>query len=72
MSKNKLDEFHYHEALDRMNLMCDIIEESVVHHPVIDKHGNLKKKVLKAQQLLSEVYQEIGSKSYYKFKKKKK
>lgn len=58
--KNKLDEFHYHEALDRSYLVANIIEDALVKHPVIRKHRNLKTKIVKAQTLIVEVYQEIG------------
>lgn len=67
MAKKKLDEFHYHEALDRSYLIADMIESALVEHPVIRKHRNLKAKIVKAQELIVEVYQEIGGLSITEF-----
>jgi hypothetical protein len=58
--KDKLDEFHYHEALDRAYMCADIIENALMVHPVIKKHKKIKKRIEKAQQLILEAYQIIG------------
>lgn len=58
--KEKLDEFHYHEALDRCYMLNNQIDEFLFEHPVVQKHKNLKKKVDRAITLLAECYQEIG------------
>jgi hypothetical protein len=55
-----LDEFHYHEALDRSYLAADIIETMLINHPVFNKHTEIKAKIEKAQELIVEAYQEIG------------
>lgn len=61
MSKKKpLDEFHYHEALDRSYVIAEIIDSTLLTHPVIQKHRDFKKRVENAQQLIVEVYQLIG------------
>ena len=65
----KLDHFHYHEALDRTYLICDILTTNLVSHPVIKKHRDLKKRVKEAEKLLAEVYQRVGNYSYQKFYK---
>ena len=65
--KLPLDQFHYHEALDRTYVIGDIIGEQLTNHPVIQKHKDLKKKVKQAEKLLAEVYQLIGGISYTKF-----
>jgi hypothetical protein len=56
-----LDEFHYHEALDRSYIVAELIETALIDHPVIQRHGHLKTKIENAQSLIIEVYQEIGS-----------
>jgi len=61
--KIKLDEFHYHEALDRSFCVADIIENMLVTHPVVMKHKKIKKLVEKAQKNILEAYQEIGGKT---------
>lgn len=58
--KKKLDMFYYHEALDRSYVVADIIDRTLAEHPAIKMHPDLEKKVLKAQELIVEVYQELG------------
>ncbi len=62
MSKKRqpLDEFYYHEALDRSYVVAQIIDSTLLTHPVIQKHRDLKKRVSNAQQLIVEAYQLIG------------
>ena len=67
--KNSLDEFHYHEALDRTHVVTMIIEDNLVNHPVFEKHKRLRKKIQKAQSILCDVYQGVGSISFLKFHK---
>jgi hypothetical protein len=57
----KLDNYHYHEALDRTYVVGNIIDEILIDHPVIHKHKRLRNKLEKASSLIGEVYQEIGS-----------
>lgn len=58
--KKKLDVFYYHEALDRSYVVADIIDRTLLEHPVIKSHPALENKIVKAQELIVEVYQEIG------------
>lgn len=58
--RNKLDKFHYHEALDRAFIVANMTDEYLMQHPVIQKNKELKKRVKKAEILLYEVYQLIG------------
>jgi hypothetical protein len=64
MSKKKkikgLDRFHYHEALDRAYIVANQVEDLLVEHPVIMKHKELRKRIVKAQDLIVEAYQIIG------------
>ena len=57
---NILDEFHYHEALDRAYIIGCIAEDFLTKHPVFIKHGKLRKKANQVTKLLGEIYQEIG------------
>ena len=57
----KLDNYHYHEALDRTYVINTIIDEILTDHPVFKKHKRLKSKLEKASSIIGEVYQEIGS-----------
>jgi hypothetical protein len=60
IKKVNLDEFHYHEALDRTNMVAMIMEDNLINHPVFTKHKDLKKKLRRAQETIFEVYQDIG------------
>lgn len=62
-----LDEFYYHEALDRTHIIANMVEDVLVDHPVYKKHLHLKKQVKKAQRILCDLYQEIGSLSITEF-----
>lgn len=59
-NKEKLDKFHYHEALDRAYCVADTIENMLILHPVMDKHKKIKKRIRKAQSLIMDAYQMIG------------
>jgi len=61
MKRKKLDEFHYHEALNRTYVINDSIERNLCTRPVIKKHNVLKKKIDTISDTLAEVYQIIGS-----------
>lgn len=60
--KVKLDEFHYHEALDRTSMICDILEMQVASHPVFAQHKDLKKLLDGAIDSLYAVYSKVGEK----------
>lgn len=68
--KNKLGEFHYHEALDRCYILCGQVDEHLAEHPVVKKHKKIKKNVKKAVTLLAESYQLIGGLGYVLFDEK--
>ena len=55
--KKKLDDFHYHESLDRTYLIAQMMDDFLLSHPVFKKHKKLRKDVEKAQMILAEVYQ---------------
>ena len=37
-----LDEFHYHEALDRSYVVAEILENTLIEHIVIQENKQLK------------------------------
>ena len=63
VKKNKLDNYSYHEALDRSYLFPSLVDRELSNHPVIKINKKLSKKVDKILTLMFEVYQEIGDKS---------
>jgi hypothetical protein len=66
-----LDQFHYHEALDRTYIAGDIVERMLIDHPVFEKHKKLKHKIENALSILAETYQELGKMEYELFDKDK-
>ena len=59
--KLNLDEFHYHEALDRTLLFSEIIHNHLTTNLVIHEHPKLKERLEEVEDLLGEVYQMIGT-----------
>ncbi|MBC7914718.1 MAG: hypothetical protein H7Y07_11425 [Pyrinomonadaceae bacterium] len=59
--ETELTDFLWHEALDRTFIVADSIEKLLLAHLVFLQDQLLWDKVEKAQALLLEVYQEIGS-----------
>jgi hypothetical protein len=60
---NLLDEFHYHEALDRSGVICDAIDRQLLQHPVCKLDKEVSKKVEESLNSLWEAYQILGSKN---------
>ena len=60
----ELDAFHYHEVLDRLTIVHEMIENCLISHPVCEKHSQLKDAIEKAQDALSDAYLELGSLIY--------
>lgn len=55
-----LDEFHYHEARDRLLTVQIMINELLLDHPAVIAHDRLQHKILCADALLADAYQECG------------
>ena len=56
----KLDEFHYHEVIDRLHVLISTLDDHVIRHPVMDKHIEVRLIVETALDKLVEAYQTIG------------
>lgn len=53
-----LDNYHYHESLDRAFMIAEIIDNSLVKHPVFDSAPeHIQEKIKVAQDLLMDYYQ---------------
>lgn len=59
--EEKLDQFHWHEALDRTDMIRNIIEDNLSSHPVIKQHLKLKAILDKVQDMLGDLYSEISN-----------
>jgi hypothetical protein len=60
MGKEKLDQFHNHELLDRLHVTLSYCDSFLLDHPVAQSNKKIKKKLSKAISILSEAYQLAG------------
>jgi hypothetical protein len=65
--KNQLDEFHYHEMLDRLHMIISIGEDYLLQHPVCEFENKVKQNIEKALLYLAEAYQTTGDLSLKRF-----
>lgn len=66
--KKHLDEFHYHEALDRIHIIMMMCDSHLMQHPVVKIESEIKQSVDAAIQNLWEAYQIVGQISSKRFK----
>lgn len=62
--KQKLDQFHIHEALHLSSVFADMIEKHLLNHPVVQQDKKLRKAVENVVDDLAGVYILIGEKSF--------
>jgi hypothetical protein len=67
--KNKINDGHYLELMDRLHVQTCMIDEHLVSHPLTKKIKKVKKLINNALMSLAEAYQIVGSESYEKIKK---
>jgi hypothetical protein len=65
MANKKLYPLDYHEALDRCSCVTQIVDDLLLKHPAIAADKCWTDKIIKAEQLISEVYQAIGNHPFY-------
>lgn len=63
---NNIDEFSYHEVLDRTHILMTMLNSSVYEHVVTHMHPDIKHKVDDVSSKLYEVYQLIAQIEYKK------
>jgi hypothetical protein len=59
-----LDEFHYHEVMDRTAMLTDMVDSYLVQHPVFKAEKEFAEKIEQAGMLLAEAYQIVGDLSF--------
>lgn len=59
--KKDLDMFHYHEALERIYIIDNMVDEFLLKHAVFQKHPELNKKINSISLELGKLYQVIGN-----------
>lgn len=67
--KTILDEFHYHEAMDRTAMITDIVDRYLTQHPVFKAEKEFAEKIEQAGMALAKAYQIVGDLSFKKSKK---
>ncbi len=58
-----LDQFHYHEALDRTHLLLDTWLNMVESHWIMPENEDLRIKAIEISSLMSDLYQSIAERS---------
>jgi hypothetical protein len=64
--RNLINEFHYHEALDRTSMLISIIDSHLIQHPICKVERLFSEKIELAVSLLAEAYQTIACSSFNK------
>ncbi|MDC0008766.1 hypothetical protein OAE73_00195 [bacterium] len=59
----ELDEFHYHELLDRLHVTMSNIDDHLQQHPVAKLNTDIKDLISEAQDKLWEAYQIVANKN---------
>ena len=57
----ELDDFHYHEALDRLKIIIDNIDNHLIQHPVLKLETEVKDSVIEGTDALWKAYQLLKS-----------
>ena len=60
MKKSDIDNYSYHEALDRTHIQLSNLENALGDHPVILANSNAKELYDNAVENLAELYQVLG------------
>lgn len=62
MSNTTLTKEHYHEMLDRLHVVCCMINDHLLEHPVAQQDEEIKKPIEEALDTLAQTYQTAGYK----------
>lgn len=61
LDKQKLDEYHHHEMIDRLYLIGNMIDTFLLEHPVATHHEKINELISNASNDLAQAYQIAGS-----------
>lgn len=70
--KNKINDGHYLELMDRLHVQTCMIDDHLVSHTLTKKIKKAKKLIDDAVMSLAEAYQIVGNESYKKQKRNEK
>jgi len=62
MSNTTLTKEHYHEMVDRLHVVCCMINDHLLEHPVALQDEEIKKPIEEALDTLAQTYQIAGYK----------
>lgn len=71
MKKNKLNDGHYLELMDRLHIQSCMVEEHLMNHPLTKKIKKVHKLIDQAGWALAEAYQIVGQESYENIERNK-
>jgi hypothetical protein len=60
--KNKINDGHYLELMDRLHVLMSNLDTHIASHPLAENEPDVKKKISKAFKHLWEAYQLVGNK----------
>jgi len=62
--KELLTKEHYHEMTDRLHVVCCMVDDHLIQHPVNKLDKEVAKPIEQALELLAEAYQIAGNKLF--------
>lgn len=65
--KEELDEFHYHEAMDRTSMFCSMLDNELLGHPVFEQDEEMHKELEHIIDNLYKLYCNVGQMVIQKF-----
>lgn len=60
----ELDDFHYHELMDRLSVAMTTLDHSIVQHPVSKIETEIKDEITEAYDHLFKAYQLVSQKRF--------
>lgn len=69
--KPELDQFHYHELLDRLSMVSEIVDKHLQQHPTAKIETTIGQLISEANDKLTKAYQLIVQIRFNKFNDKK-
>lgn len=61
--RDGLDDFSWHEAMDRTHCISEMLDRFVYEHDVMHQHNDLRALANKAIEAVEKLYQAIGRKA---------
>lgn len=67
MSEMIIDEFHYHEVIERLHIINVMIDNFLLDHPLVEQELALRHLIQEGQNHLERAYQLAGNMGFDKF-----